>query len=212
MQGKVHARQRTRRMYGITPAYAGKRHRDRMPWCRAPDHPRVCGEKVFLFVRILHAQGSPPRVRGKEPRSIACSWSCWDYPRVCGEKDSIAWRLNSIQGLPPRVRGKDARSKSAHNSAGITPAYAGKRPASGLKAGLPRDHPRVCGEKRGLRASISAPTGSPPRVRGKALALDVRPHNIRITPAYAGKSRRRIQQPPAAWDHPAYAGKRCCRG
>ena len=53
------------RRKGITPACAGKRA---CPWgwtCRAEDHPRVCGEKLFLALWRLFRPGSPPRVRGK---------------------------------------------------------------------------------------------------------------------------------------------------
>ena len=49
----------------ITPAYAGKRGRTSICLCNIRDHPRVCGEKVFLIVGIPKARGSPPRMRGK---------------------------------------------------------------------------------------------------------------------------------------------------
>ena len=70
------------------------------------DHPRVCGEKVFLSVPATSVLGSPPRVRGKVNFSIlrllpfritpACAgkspcicaliMALRDHPRVCGEK------------------------------------------------------------------------------------------------------------------------------
>ena len=49
----------------ITPAYAGKRADAGWIWSRPPDHPRVCGEKVWALVRAVMALGSPPHVRGK---------------------------------------------------------------------------------------------------------------------------------------------------
>ena len=49
----------------ITPAYAGKSSLDlaSVQCCR--DHPRVCGEKVVLFIMFTTFMGSPPRMRGK---------------------------------------------------------------------------------------------------------------------------------------------------
>ena len=70
----------------------------------------------------------------------------------------------------------------------ITPACAGK--SAGLAPLLPLagDHPRVCGEKVDEITRFHIVQGSPPRVRGKAIAsiqiLDCQ----RITPACAGKS------------------------
>ena len=53
------------RAYGITPAYAGKRHREAQGITSIWDHPRVCGEKLPFLLRGFSASGSPPRMRGK---------------------------------------------------------------------------------------------------------------------------------------------------
>ena len=55
---------------GITPAYAGKSLTTSTGarWTR--DHPRVCGEKSEQIPRLLHQQGSPPRMRGKVPEYL----------------------------------------------------------------------------------------------------------------------------------------------
>ena len=70
------------------------------------DHPRVCGEKIFVGNQLPLFIGSPPRVRGKvENLSLseelqritpACAGkreeaermeeNAEDHPRVCGEK------------------------------------------------------------------------------------------------------------------------------
>ena len=51
---------------GITPAYAGKRHK----FCRlgksVKDHPRLRGEKYNLLSGELGWSGSPPLTRGKD--------------------------------------------------------------------------------------------------------------------------------------------------
>ena len=49
----------------ITPAYAGKSWRDFAARFVYQDHPRVCGEKLAVFVLCDLTVGSPPRMRGK---------------------------------------------------------------------------------------------------------------------------------------------------
>ena len=49
----------------ITPALAGKTC-SRLVFCQAAqDHPRACGENYSCVSVLLHAFGSPPRLRGK---------------------------------------------------------------------------------------------------------------------------------------------------
>ena len=51
-------------------------------------------------------------------------------------------------GSPPRGRGKAIKDAGERQAARITPAWAGKSTTSGHETTLPRDHPRVGGEKR----------------------------------------------------------------
>ena len=69
----------------------------------------------------------------------------------------------------------------------VSPAYAGKSPARFSSPRRCRDHPRVCGEKPDSRNTLQLSPGSPPHVRGKALAYLSPCTERRITPAYAGK-------------------------
>ena len=93
-------------LLGITPAWAGKRHR--VPATRSPfwDHPRVGGEKIGGHRQCVRVWGSPPRGRGKVHvihlpmvfRGITPAWagkrqrysselqSVEDHPRMGGEK------------------------------------------------------------------------------------------------------------------------------
>ena len=66
---------------------------------------------------------------------------------MCGEKmcQTIAKRRG--MGSPPRVRGKGFFNLAHEVFEGITPACAGKSTFSLLFWNVPRDHPRVCGEK-----------------------------------------------------------------
>ena len=95
-----------------------------------------------------------------------------------------------------------------------------------------RDHPRVGGEKKGVRHWWALPRGSPPRWRGKATFSGRSDPGVGITPAWAGKSRidklewipvkdhpRVGGEKPVGYDllqrpagiTPAWAGKRYCR-
>ena len=73
-----------------------------------------------------------------------------------------------VQGSSPRVRGKVLDDAGLKIVTGIIPAGAGKR--SQLKGRRPsgQDHPRGCGEKSVVTASMKPTIGSSPRVRGKA--------------------------------------------
>ena len=147
MRGKEAAHDLDKARRGITPAYAGKRAAASPEAAGHQDHPRVCGEKPALILRITWLQGSPPRMRGKAakrhprnpragitpayagksttPRSQAPTLR--DHPRVCGEKALCAAGCVPPRGSPPRMRGKGLFSSMWRRYMGITPAYAGKR-------------------------------------------------------------------------------------
>ena len=172
----------------ITPACAGKSFSRAAAWWGGWDHPRVCGEKTILTGSTGSRPGSPPRVRGKagcrprRARSPGITPACagkrslsrkirtrsWDHPRVCGEKPSAHFVHDGPRGSPPRVRGKDPSTAAILHRGGITPACAGKSTPTRCACSATQDHPRVCGEKRSASPCRVHPSGSPPRVRGKA--------------------------------------------
>ena len=208
MRGKVMRKEILRIIHGITPAYAGKREGPKNAQSKVGDHPRVCGEKCIPLTRGHGRQGSPPRMRGKvqlgeidlqdiwiTPAYAGKSGPCpdrvppaGDHPRVCGEKSQSTSASPRALGSPPRMRGKVTSLIPALPLHGITPAYAGKSPASGPVWRKRGDHPRVCGEKAPSAALFARLAGSPPRMRGKVQKVRILAHEERITPAYAGKS------------------------
>ena len=70
MRGKGLERQAASGQGGITPAYAGKRMQLDAGVLLKRDHPRVCGEKQIIDPSGSLNQGSPPRMRGKDLKSI----------------------------------------------------------------------------------------------------------------------------------------------
>ena len=212
----------------ITPAYAGKRAEQAAQYVTYGDHPRVCGEKGSFPKNVYSGEGSPPRMRGKGPdpqprdsqrgitpayagkRAGACARgaSTRDHPRVCGEKSLCCMRWPTRRGSPPRMRGKVCHPHLKKPFPGITPAYAGKRSPMCWRSRLPRDHPRVCGEKFTQSATKTTIPGSPPRMRGKVWYISSAYAPPGITPAYAGKRPLRCATSPVTRDHPRVCGEK----
>ena len=158
---------------------------------------------IFVF-----AIGSPPRVRGKVKVQSTLRLERRDHPRVCGEKGRKMKQQFIGLGSPPRVRGKAVLRVALCIGVGITPAYAGKS-RTGLYGNTGgRDHPRVCGEKKFTFDAGKLIPGSPPRMRGKALQLPLCILDMRITPAYAGKSNTFLCKGLTARDHPRVCGEK----
>ena len=149
-----------------------------------------------------------PAYAGKSVISGSLWLSSRDHPRVCGEKWVPVVSSVSVQGSPPRMRGKVMQQCVARKVVGITPAYAGKSRPSGFRGSVPWDHPRVCGEKCWPLVCMIWLMGSPPRMRGKAIAFSSMEHSFRITPAYAGKSITARCPEPGTWDHPRVCGEK----
>ena len=112
---------------------------------------------------------------------------------------------------PPRVRGKERLLPEKHTSSGITPAYAGKSVKVNEPDCLPRDHPRVCGEKTSSNVPERKNPGSPPRMQGKGCPLLFRYYFIGITPACAGKRDKAGLPFVPVRDHPRVCGEKSGR-
>ena len=129
-----------------------------------------------------------PAYAGKSSIVSPSSAVDWDHPRLCGEK----FRTGKLRHEQPR----------------ITPAYAGKSEIFELSHNLKKDHPRLCGEKHFLHTKMPASGGSPPPMRGKVTKAMLGDYDARITPAYAGKSRRHLKLLLEIEDHPRLCGEK----
>ena len=65
-RGKVDSVEKVRSATGVTPAWAGKRWAVLTRSVQRRDHPRMGGEKPFLFCGGSSDSGSPPHGRGKD--------------------------------------------------------------------------------------------------------------------------------------------------
>ena len=110
-------------------------------------------------------------------------------------------------GSPPRMRGKLTRDLLAAPAARITPADAGKTYIFFRTYCIAEDHPRGCGENYNPIRKIYLISGSPPRMRGKLVAVSSAPINTGITPADAGKTEAERENIESYTDHPRGCGE-----
>ena len=106
------------------------------------------------------------------------------------------------------MRGKGISSRDGQQFTRITPACAGKSRLFFCSRLNPEDHPRMCGEKRGIRLPGSLGRGSPPHVRGKDAVKRHSARGFGITPACAGKSTSALLFLSCSWDHPRMCGEK----
>ena len=148
-----------------------------------------------------------PADAGKTYRCSAGYHSGKDHPRGCGENAFCILHITSQTGSPPRMRGKQSDKPDATRRKRITPADAGKTDAADRQHHHRADHPRGCGENLLPTPSASLYTGSPPQVRGKQRHGCIEGATRRITPAGAGKTRRRSCAGRREEDHPRRCGE-----
>ena len=106
------------------------------------------------------------------------------------------------------MRGKVRDIAEMFHSFRITPAYAGKRLKVWTYPLSCQDHPCICGEKIAAAVLNVTVTGSPLHMRGKVGLLAFKKASVRITPAYAGKSRQAVDKIQLDKDHPCICGEK----
>ena len=171
----------------ITPAYAGKRNRQKNGNQLCKDHPRLCGEKYQIGAFFASPLGSPPPMRGKGKTLTSTENLKKDHPRLCGEKRSFFDLCCHCHGSPPPMRGKVDRCFGLVYNVRITPAYAGKSFRILRQAGEVEDHPRLCGEKQLIQLQHLPSMGSPPPMRGKVSTSILSPDTYGDHPRLCGE-------------------------
>ena len=91
VRGKVRPAAAPNGPIGITPACAGKSGNCHVHIEQDGDHPRVCGEKIYLYHRFTPFLGSPPRVRGKVVKEVTGQTATRITP-ACAGKSSGCFR------------------------------------------------------------------------------------------------------------------------
>ena len=153
--------------YRFIPACAGNALFQCHTKRRYAVHPRVCGERDVVNVKLRTKAGSSPRVRG-----------------------TLAWCTLPCHsgGSSPRVRGTRGILARGISNYRFIPACAGNAAGRVRHCLCYTVHPRVCGERFRLVFSHHFTTGSSPRVRGtRALRNSIRVVR-RFIPACAGNA------------------------
>ena len=70
---------------GITPAYAGKSYMFECWTVTKWDHPRLRGEKLISWIRLVLRLGSPPLTRGKVTDAVESLPSTRITPAYAGK-------------------------------------------------------------------------------------------------------------------------------
>ena len=151
----------------------------------SPPHGRG---KVMKANKKVKENGITPAWAGKSRECRYALTNEWDHPRVGGEKPARSSCKAVSSGSPPRGRGKASRPSVCR--------------------GPQWDHPRVGGEKNAGFTKTDIAAGSPPRGRGKDSGTVHGCGQLRITPAWAGKSREIPLHLRAAKDHPCVGGEK----
>ena len=90
---------------GLIPAYAGKTLHIRFTFFEMWAHPRVCGENKDELESMSEGEGSSPRMRGKQFRTV---------------------RVTTVCGLIPAYAGKTARNNVGRVPRGAHPRVCGE--------------------------------------------------------------------------------------
>ena len=206
-RGRRPPRQSLWNAHRITPACAGKTSGVSGAQAIFRDHPRMRGEDALVTVSAAVLIRITPACAGKTRERQATKPACRDHPRMRGE--DVRRRPIGVPyaGSPPHARGR-LRAGEEHEIAGrITPACAGKTQFYGGAGGRAMDHPRMRGEDGGAFMGFASSAGSPPHARGRPWRRTRIRSLSRITPACAGKTRRRRRSWDGAKDHPRMRGE-----
>ena len=110
-------------------------------------------------------------------------------------------------GSSPHTRGAQEARRPRRRESRIIPAYAGSTCTSRRLGARRWDHPRIRGEHVIPSRNVNGVTGSSPHTRGALRAEPSRRPDVRIIPAYAGSTQRRIPLPRGLRDHPRIRGE-----
>ena len=151
----------------LIPAHAGKTGSLGSAAAARRAHPRACGENKISFGVLALKLGSSPRMRGKQRTEEMDPVERRLIPAHAGKTWSRLPSPKTRSGSSPRMRGKLVDQSAAPLWLWLIPAHAGKTGRRGVTLNSERAHPRACGENSTIRGSLSAISGSSPRMRGK---------------------------------------------
>ena len=148
-----------------------------------------------------------PAHAGKTADSIRSISPVGAHPRSRGENAISRPSIISRCGSSPLTRGKLQWLDSQKWSVGLIPAHAGKTPST-IRTAAPRTaHPRSRGENQTRALPRRWCWGSSPLTRGKRASDRRKRRSLRLIPAHAGKTLRRVSDVDTTAAHPRSRGE-----
>ena len=202
-----HPAQHPRCPDGSPPHARGRRSRSARRRRPSRITPACAGKTLYPAHGPRNRTGSPPHARGRRPYPQTSISGSRITPACAGK--TIGSRLPDIPavGSPPHARGRLNAVDRSPRVIGITPACAGKTHGQRLGVVGEPDHPRMRGEDLDNSILPLLKKGSPPHARGRPSAIRSLAPAWRITPACAGKTRRRPVRSRPHRDHPRMRGE-----
>ena len=192
---------------------------------RLPVHPHVCGDNNQDENFTEQWSGSPPRVWGQLSDSVY-GWSMVRFtptcvgttivlstngytvtvhPHVCGDNPTPIASISSTSWFTPRVWGQHRSRCSSRRPRRFTPTCVGTTRRSHQQHLEQPVHPHVCGDNAPIASATLRTTGSPPRVWGQRVKLEMYPQGHRFTPTCGDNCLQHLRQmrllgsPPRVW-------------
>ena len=211
----------------LIPAHAGKTRSINSKHLWEQAHPRSRGENGEIIDKLNSSVGSSPLTRGKLtcPIPSRCSIRLIPahagktsvrqrspcaraaHPRSRGENGWMRGCLGGPLGSSPLTRGKPRGPIMGQAAEGLIPAHAGKTRRSRCSYSPDRAHPRSRGENSVQATAMLMSAGSSPLTRGKQAGYRLMLPQMRLIPAHAGKTPRRVWANRGAGAHPRSRGE-----
>ena len=189
---------------GLIPAGAGQTGVEAYGYWLAGAHPRRCGADTGQARPHSSQPGSSPQVRGRRHCAVRVHLQRGLIP--AGADLAAGVSVRGRQGSSPRVRGRLNDDVVLTEDGGLIPAGAGQTPSLRPSWPMTGAHPRGCGADSPIwYLSLAAP-GSSPQVRGRRDGPHQRRDGLRLIPAGAGQTIRRVDARPRTRAHPRGCG------
>ena len=190
-----------------TPASAGRTRTGTALVTTSSEHPRVGGEDGSWEYSTRSGAGTPPRRRGGLHGPGQPPHTAPEHPRVGGEDKVYEVDAPKVSGTSRVGRGRLLRGEPGAREGRNTPASAGRTGRRALSPSSSAEHPRVGGEDYKDNSGNGSRDGAPPRRWGEPAPGRAAPHDLRDTPASAGRTPAPAPSGPPSPEHPRVGGE-----
>ena len=187
-RGKPRGRRRGCAGPRLIPAWTGKTMGGRSTRCDIGAHPRMGGENCVRAGLGTGVAGSSPHGRGKRVHRTLPAHAIGLIPAWAGKTPQSLPGYETRRGSSPHGRGKRTSGSCQVSGRRLIPARAGKTVLELDDGRLVAAHPRMGGENLVIKAKNAQRVGSSPHGRGKRVKAGHVREEVRLIPAWAGKT------------------------